>query len=159
MRTMEIATALALLALGGTVSYDSYQLGAKWGSDGPESGYFPFYIGLIIVVSSLVVLVQAVTGRIPGGEKSFVDRGPLRQVLSVLVPAALYVLGIQLIGIYVASTVYIAVFMVWLGRYSWLKAGMLGFSVSAIMYVTFEVWFKIALHKGTLFNPLSLIGL
>ena len=37
---------------------DSYRLGASWGSDGPQSGYFPFYIGLLICLSSVVTLAQ-----------------------------------------------------------------------------------------------------
>ena len=47
-RTMEIIVALALLAVGALVVFDSYRLGAKWGDDGPQSGYFPFYIGLLL---------------------------------------------------------------------------------------------------------------
>jgi hypothetical protein len=158
MRTMEIVVAGLLLAIGAVVAYDSYRLGARWGDDGPQSGYFPFYIGLLVAVSSLVTLVQALGGRLPGSEKSFVDRGALRQVLAVLLPAAGYVLGIQLVGIYLASAVYITVFMVWLGGYSWFKSVTLGLGVSVATFLMFEVWFKVALHKGSWFNPLSLIG-
>jgi Tripartite tricarboxylate transporter TctB family len=158
MQTMEIVTAGALFAFGALVAWDSFRLGAKWLDDGPQSGYFPFYIGMIIVVSSAITLVQALSGKLGPEGRSFVDRGPLRQIMAVLVPALLYVLGIQLIGIYVSSAVYIAVFMVWLGKYSWLKGASLGIAISVLMYVTFEIWFQIALHKGTWFNPLSLIG-
>ena len=47
-RTMEIVVALALLAVSALVIVDSYRLGSKWGDDGPQSGYFPFYIGLLL---------------------------------------------------------------------------------------------------------------
>lgn len=156
-RTMEIVVALLFLLLGGVVAFDSYRLGARWAEEGPQSGYFPFYIGLIICISSIVTLLHALTGGAAGGSNTFVQRGQLKQMLSVLVPAVLYVLGIQLIGIYVASAVYIAVFMAWLGRYSWFKSTALGLAASASFFVMFEIWFKVPLFKGT-FNPLGFLG-
>ena len=56
----------------------------------------------------------------------FVAWGQLKLVLSVLVPAFVYVLGVQLIGIYVASAVYITLFMRWLGHYPWAKSAAIG---------------------------------
>jgi len=156
-RTMEIIVAAVLLSFGAVVAFDSYRLGAQWAEEGPQSGYFPFYIGIVIGAASLVTLVQAVLGKAAGGNKSFVEREQFKLVLAVLVPAALYVLGIQWIGIYVASAIYIAVFMVWLGNYSWLKSVALSLAVSASLFVLFEVWFKVPLPKGA-FDPLSFLG-
>jgi hypothetical protein len=156
-RSAEIAVTLILFGLGALVVYDSHRLGSSWGSDGPEAGYFPFYIGLIICISSVVTFVQAVFGRAAKTRKIFVEWQPLRQVLSVLLPAALYVLGIQLIGLYCASALYIAGFMLWLGSYGWLKSVLLGFAVSAVAFLTFEVWFQVPLYKGA-FDPLAFLG-
>ena len=61
---------------------------------------------------------------------------------------------VQLIGIYVASALYIAVFMVWLGKYTWPRSLTVGFVVSASLYLMFEVWFKVPLFKGA-WNPLA----
>lgn len=156
-RTMEIVVAVLLFALGALVVYDSYRLGSRWGTDGPEAGYFPFYIGLIICISSAVILTQAVLARQPRFHTTFVEWQPLRQVLSVLLPAVVYVFAIQMIGIYVASALYIAGFMVWLGKYSWLRGAVIGIGVAALAFVTFEVWFQVPLYKGA-FNPLSFLG-
>jgi len=156
-RTMEIVVASLLLLVGAVVAFDSYRLGARWAEEGPQSGYFPFYIGLIVCISGMVTLLQTLFRKAGGGSNTFVERGQLRQMLSVLVPAALYVLGIQLIGIYVASAVYIAVFMAWLGRYSWLKGTALGLATSVSFFVMFEIWFKVPLFKG-MFDPLGFLG-
>ena len=156
-RTMEIVVALLFLLVGGVVAFDSYRLGASWADEGPQSGYFPFYIGLIICIASIVTLLQALTRQAAESNTTFVERGQLKLVLAVLVPAAVYVLGIQLIGIYVASAIYIAVFMVWLGKYSWLKSVALGVAVSVSFFAMFEVWFKVPLPKG-MFNPLGFLG-
>jgi len=154
---MEIVVALVFLLLGGLVVYDSLRLGVRWLGDGPQAGYFPFYIGTIICIAALVNLGQALWGQIARGRRIFVEWAPLRQVLSVLIPAAVYVLGVGLIGIYISSMIYIAGFMIWMGKYRWLKSVVVGVSVSAVMFLMFEVWFKVPLYKGA-YNPLSILG-
>jgi hypothetical protein len=164
-RTMEIVVALALLALAALVVFDSYRLGARWGDDGPQSGYFPFYIGLLLGISSIATLLRVVWTERRRWDKSqaaapprqFVAWGQLNLVLSVLVPAFVYVLGVQLIGIYVASALYITLFMRWLGHYSWVKSAAIGVGVSASIFVLFEVWFKVPLYKGA-FDALAWLG-
>ncbi len=81
----------------------------------------------------------------------------LGRVLSVLLPALVYVLGIVFLGIYVASAIYISLFMIVLGKYSMPKSVLLGVAVSAFFFVLFEVWFKVPLFKGK-FEPLSFLG-
>jgi hypothetical protein len=155
---MDIAVAVLLFLIGVLVVYDSHRLGSSWGDDGPQSGYFPFYIGLLLCVSSLATLAQAAfvewkrrgqfAGAVAERRRQFVAWGPLKQVLSVLLPAIVYVMFVQLIGIYVASALYIALFMVWLGRYSWIRSIIVGLAVSTTLYLMFEVWFKVPLFKG-----------
>lgn len=157
IRSVELAVAFILFALGALVVYDSRRLGSSWGSDGPEAGYFPFYIGLIICLSAAVIFCQAAWGRSIRRDANFVEWQALRQVLSVLLPAALYVLAIQLVGLYVASAVYIAAFMFWLGKYSGVKSVLLGVAVSALTFVTFEVWFQVPLYKGAI-DLLAFLG-
>jgi len=156
VRTMELAVAIVLFTVGAIVVYDSYRLGSKWGSDGPQSGYFPFYIGLLICISSIINFVQAWLAR-AGGSEAFVLWGPFKLVLTVLVPAVVYVLGVKYLGLYVASAIYIAIFMAWLGKYSWLKSVVVGLAVNASFFLMFEVWFKVPLFKGDL-DPLRFLG-
>ena len=126
-RTVEIAVALILFALGALVVFDSYRLGSKWGSDGPQSGYFPVLYRPADLHFERVTLAQAAVGKSVKRDASHSSSGgPFKRVLTVLVPAALYVLGIKFIGLYVASAIYIAVFMVWLGKYAWWKSVAVG---------------------------------
>jgi len=157
MRTAEVVVAVLLFGLGALVIYDSVRLGASWGSDGPQAGYFPFYIGSLICIGCLATLFKVLVGSQRKVHKVFVEWSALRLVLQVLLPAAVYVLGIQLIGIYVASAAYIAVFMVWLGKYGWIRGVIVGVGVSAVTFAMFEIWFQVPLFKGE-FNPLSLFG-
>src|SRR5882672_2608906 len=81
-KTMEIAVTLLFLVFGLVVCWDSYRLGAKWGSDGPQAGYFPFYIGIIIVFCSAVTLFQALAIK-AAQNTTFVMRGQLKMVTLV----------------------------------------------------------------------------
>lgn len=146
---MEVITAAVLFAVGAVVIYDSQRLGSGWGSDGPQSGYFPFYIGLTLCLSAAAIALRALSGGLRAGE-TFIDGGQLRQILSVLVPATIYVGLIHLLGIYVASALYIAVFMVWLGRYDIAQAVAVGLGVGVFFFLMFEKWFTVPLPKGPL---------
>jgi len=136
----------------------SVKLGASWGSDGPEAGYFPFYISLIFMLSSTVTLYQAVIVDRKQKPVSFVDKESFKQVMAVLLPAIVFVLGVQLIGIYVSSVLYIAIFMVWLGKYPIWKAIAVSLGVSVALYLMFEFWFQVPLPHGSWFNPLEFVG-
>jgi len=152
---VEAVVAAIVLVVGIVVVVESVKLGARWTSDGPGSGYFPFYIGLIISVSSAAIFVQALFGK---NKKTavFVDSVQLKRVMSVLVPATLYVVAIQFLGLYVASAIYIALFMIVLGKYSWLKSVAVALVINALLFFMFETWFKVPLYQGTL-EPLGLL--
>ena len=155
VRAAELTVAVLLFVGGAIVVYDSYRLGSKWGSDGPQSGYFPFYIGLLICIAAAVNFVQALRAR--PADAVFVTWGPLKLVLTVLIPAVIYVLGVKYLGIYLASAIYIAMFMRWLGKYSWLRSIAVGVAVNVSFFVMFEVWFRVPLYKGDL-DPLRFLG-
>ncbi|WP_293779898.1 tripartite tricarboxylate transporter TctB family protein [uncultured Oxalicibacterium sp.] len=153
---VEAAVAGLLLLLGIVVAISSWELGAGWTSDGPGSGYFPFYIGLVICISGAGTLFQALFGKEKNTE-IFVDSEQLKRIFQVLIPAAIYVGAIQLIGIYVASAIYIALFMIFLGKFAPWKAIVAALGVNTLFFMMFEVWFKVPLYKGAV-NLLSFIG-
>ena len=153
---VEAAVAALVLLMGLVVIFGSRKLGSGWTSDGPGAGYFPFYIGLILCISGLGTLYQSLLGKKRNTE-IFVDGEQIRRVLAVLIPAAIYILAIQFVGIYVASAVYIAGFMIVLGKFNKAKSIVLGVVISAIFFLMFEVWFKVPLFKGML-NPTGFLG-
>ena len=154
--TVDAVVASILLVFGLVVVWQAQLLGAGWTSDGPGSGYFPFYIGVIISVSSLGILYQAVFGKNRDTD-AFVDTVQLRRVASVFIPAIVYVLAVNFLGLYLASAIYIALFMIVLGKYSVIKSVVIGFVINAVFFAMFEVWFKVPLYKGSL-DPLGFLG-
>jgi putative tricarboxylic transport membrane protein len=148
-KTMEIVTAFFILVFGAVIMWDSYRIGAGWSSEGPESGSFPFYVGLLIVISAIVTLFGAFRSNAEeAGE--FVGHDELKMVLAVLLPSIVYVALIGFIGIYVASAAFITIFMVWQGKFSILKSLLVAIPVNVFLFFMFEVWFKIPLPKGPL---------
>jgi hypothetical protein len=154
-RSAEVVVAALFIFLGAVVVFDSVRLGARWGEDGPQAGYFPFYIGLLVCFASLVNLVAALVGKRERG-RVFVELGALKLVLSVLLPALVYVGLISWTGIYVASTLFIAFFMRWLGKYAWWKVLAVAIGTSVFFFLIFETWFKVPLPKGPLEDLLGL---
>jgi hypothetical protein len=153
---VEAAVAALVVLFGIVVLVGSRNLGSGWTTDGPGAGYFPFYIGVILCISGAGTLYQALFGKKRNTE-IFVDGEQIRRVLMVLIPAAFYVLAIQVVGIYVASAVYITGFMVFLGKIGKVKSVVLGIAIAVFFFVLFEVWFKIPLYKGWL-DPTSFLG-
>jgi len=145
VRTTELVVAVVLMMLGAVVMWDSVRVGAGWGSDGPKAGYFPFYIGVLIIVGSLVNLARAAAS---ARTRRLFDRKQLGSVLSVLLPAVAFVALIPLVGLYVASILYIGFFMRWLGKFRWRTVAAVSLAVPVAAFLTFEIWFLVALPKG-----------
>jgi uncharacterized membrane protein len=148
-RTLEIVTAAIALLFGAVVAVESWRLGARWADDGPQAGYFPFYIGLITVVASLFALAHAVRNRAAAAE-TFVTRAQLRSMAALMVPATLYVATISFIGIYVSSAVFLAYFMARHGDHRWWTTAAVALGLPAVLFMMFEVWFRTPLPKGPL---------
>jgi hypothetical protein len=121
------------------------QVGVGWDATGPRSGFFPFYLGIIIVLSSLMNLNSA---RAIDGEREFATWYQLKQVLAVIIPTTVYVFVLPYTGIYIASMVLIGGFMMWLGKYPLYKAVLYGVGVPVGIYFMFEKWFLVPLPKG-----------
>jgi putative tricarboxylic transport membrane protein len=153
-RTVELGTAAAIGVLGLIVIAGSLQVGINWGVEGPKAGFFPFYIGLLIVVASLVNFIRAYgEGR---SERLFAEWGQLRLVTAVVIPTVGYVAVLPSIGIYLASALLIGVFMRWLGRYGWTMVLAIALGVPVAFYVVFERYFLVPLPKGPLEDWLGL---
>lgn len=147
--TMEIATSLFTLAIGAIVTYGSLEFGTGWGDAGPQPGYFPFYVGLIVMLASLGVLVQAVVVHRKRHE-SFLTGEQGARILSFFGPMFVFVVLSVLLGLYVALTLYLIGVMTLQGGYRSLKAIAVGVGSALTFYVVFEIWFQVPLLKGPL---------
>ena len=152
-RSVEIGVALFVLALGVITMIGSLKVGIGWGEEGPKSGFFPFWVGLIVVLASVVNFVRALAIS-PG--KLFAEWSQLAEVRKVVIPMAIYVSAVPWLGIYLSSALLIAGFMRWLGRYGWPLTLCISVALPILTYVTFERWFLVPLPKGPIEDWLGL---
>jgi putative tricarboxylic transport membrane protein len=152
-RSVEIGVTIATALFGLIIIVGSIDVGIGWGAEGPKSGFFPFYLGVIIVAASAFNLLEAARN---SDDKAFADWSQLRQVLAITIPTAIYVTVIPWTGIYVSSLFLIAVFMMWLGSYRPLYAVALSAVIIVAIYLTFEKWFLVPLPKGPIEDFLGL---
>jgi hypothetical protein len=138
---------MVLAALASLLAYDNWRTGMGWESDGPQAGYFPFYLSVILAGASLYGLGSTILNPSEGRE-AFVTRDQLRRVMQVFIPTLLFCLFTQWLGLYVASFVLIAGFMWMVGRIALWKSLLTSFVFSMIMFVTFEIAFDVIMPKG-----------
>ena len=144
-RLVEAGITLLIALFGVIVIIGSVKAGINWGAEGPRAGFFPFYIGILIVVSSAINLWN---GLREDNDELFAEWGQLRQVMSVVVPTAIYVGAMPFTGLYVASIIFIGWFMRRLGKYRWITVLAVAFGMPIVTYFIFERWFLVPLPKG-----------
>jgi putative tricarboxylic transport membrane protein len=146
----ELIVALALFGFGLLVAWDSYRTGSGWSAmSGPRAGYFPFRLGLLLALCGAAIAVQTLRRR--GSLRvRFIEPGQIRPVLTVAIPSLIYVAGVQWLGIYVASFVFVAAFMRWAGGLAWWRCGVVGLSLVVLTFWLFEKRFFLPLPKGPL---------
>jgi putative tricarboxylic transport membrane protein len=147
MRTADLITAAVLMAGGLLVIWDSLRLGIGWGTDGPKSGFFPFWLAVVMIGALVAIGAQAVrrTARV-----SFITRAQLRPVLKTLLPAVGYVVVMPWVGLYVASAAYMGLYMRWIGHYAWPFVLALSVGFPLVTFIVFEKWFLVPMPKGPL---------
>jgi putative tricarboxylic transport membrane protein len=149
-RTLDIVVSLLFIALASVFMYDSWKQGIGWlEGQGPASGFFPFYVSLFMALASAVNLQRAFLHTEPDGDETFVASLQLVRVLMVLVPTLLYVFAIQYLGIYVASAIFITLFLA-VSRAPLWQIAVVGVGTSLALFMMFEVWFLVPLPKGPL---------
>jgi hypothetical protein len=148
-RVVDIAVSLLLLAFAALMAYDNWRTGMGWASDGPEAGYFPFYLSMILGAASLYGLVTTFLQR-DGAHAVFVTRDQFRRVTQVFVPTLAFCLLTQWLGLYVASFLLVAGFMRIIGRIALWKSLVTSLVFAAAMFITFDLAFDVIMPKGPL---------
>ena len=154
-KAMEIATALLTAGAGVAICYGSWQSGIGWNETGPEAGYFPFYVGVLIIFGSMVTLARTLFFYSRDGEV-FLDLKRAKPVLGFLLPLIAFIVVALVLGLYVGTALYILASMKWQGGYRWSVSAVSGLAVMSLFYLVFEVGFQVPLLKGPVENWLGI---
>jgi hypothetical protein len=146
---VEIAVAACTAAIGVAVVIGSLEYQIGWDDAGPQPGYFPFYVGLVIILGSAGVAAQAWLARRRAGP-SFISAAQARQVAAFALPILAFVGASLVLGLYVAMALYLMATMVFQGGYRWPRAALTGIGAALAFFMLFEIGFKQPLLKGPL---------
>ncbi|MBI3066989.1 MAG: tripartite tricarboxylate transporter TctB family protein [Deltaproteobacteria bacterium] len=149
MRKAEIITSAVFLLISALVLYEAFSLGFGWGLEGPQPGFFIFWLALGLGLASLVRIVQLRDSYLLQG-REFVSAKAWPEVVKVLVPMVGAVILMEFLGFYIASALYLGFFMRWIGRFSWGTVLLVAFLFAFSHYMIFEKWFLVPLPKGLL---------
>ena len=145
MRAADLTTAAVLIAAGALVIWDSLRIGIGWGTDGPKSGFFPFWLAVLMIAACLGIMARALQ---TSDGKPFVTRAQLAPVLTVLWPAAASVLLMHWLGLYLSSALYMGFYMRRFGHYSWPAVVIVSLGFVVTVFIVFEIWFLVPMPKG-----------
>ena len=149
MRRADIIVGLGMMLVGIIALGDAIRLGFGWGISGPAAGFFPFCMGLGILICTIFIVIKAVkTYRKDGQGKPLIPAGGLTQILWILIPAIAVFLLTELIGLHLATIFYLAFNIRVLGKMSWVKVVLLSVLVPLSMYIVFDKVFLIPLPEG-----------
>src|SRR6201985_1680828 len=98
-RTAEAVVCVVLLGLAALLGYDNWRTGIGWDDTGPQPGYFPFYLSVILAGASIYGLAAASLSQ-ADALKSFVTQAQLRRVMAVFLPTLAFCLATQFLGLY-----------------------------------------------------------
>ena len=148
MRQADIICALCLLVLAVLVAWESLALNIGWGINGPEGGFFPFWLAVGLGLCSLVILGQAIWRAVPALPRPLVASGGWAPLLTVVLPAIAMVALSEFIGLYPATALYLAIYMRWVGRHRWVLVLAVSIGLPLGSYFLFDKWFLIPMPKG-----------
>lgn len=149
-RALEVIAALFALAFGATIILGALEYHVGWGDRGPEPGYFPFWMGLIVVVGAIGALIESLLSRRHEDAPVAINADQARRIVVFLLPMLgfLVLALIFKLGLYVAMVAYMLTVMLWQGGYRLPAALAVSFGTAAAFYFMFEIWLHVPLLKG-----------
>jgi putative tricarboxylic transport membrane protein len=149
MRKADIVIALLFMAIGLILVFDAVRLGFQWGVTGPESGLFPFYLGLGLIICSLLTLRTIYAKyKKDGYNKDLMPEGALKSILWVLIPSTAMVIIMEFVGLHIAAGLFLGFYMRAVGKIGWVTTLLVSFLVPMSLYIAFDKLFLVPLPQG-----------
>jgi putative tricarboxylic transport membrane protein len=149
MKKANLTVALLLIAIAIVVIIDAVRLGFRWSPSGPQSGFFPFWLGTILLVCSALELRKLLAEyRKRGPSKPLMGEGALKSIAWVLLPALGMVMVTELVGLHIAAALYLAFYMRAVGKIQWSTTVAVSILVPVALYIAFDKFFLVPMPEG-----------
>lgn len=146
-RGLELAASAVVFTLGSLAVIGALEHDIWWAADGPPSGYFPFRLGLVLMAASTAIAIQALASG-PRGREEVLSREGGRRMVGFFAPLVAYVAVAQVLGLYIATALYLGVVLRTMGGHAWRTTAAVALAVPAASWLLFEMWFTVPLLKG-----------
>lgn len=149
MKKANLAVAVLLLGIATLVIVDAVRLGFGWGDDGPESGFFPFWLGVILAICAAVELRRLLALQLAHAPaRRLMPVGAWKPIAWVFVPAAGMALATELVGLHLAAVLYLAFYMRATGKVRWSTTLAVAVLVPVLLYVALDKLFLVPMPQG-----------
>jgi len=150
-RKKDISSSLFFLVLGLFLALQSLRL-SVWGRSGPEAGFFPFVIAVIIIGLSLFISGQSVLSQAQEreeiSEKKEDHSKNIFRVSSYGILMLLYGVSIVRVGFLITSILFLFLILKYVERQNWKITILLGSVSMLTSYLLFVYLLKVPLPKG-----------
>jgi hypothetical protein len=147
---VDAAFALFTGLFGALIIKGALEYNVGWGDIGPEAGYFPFRVGIVICLASLVNFIWALVRHKRMAADTFLTSSQMRRVVAFAVPVVVFV-GVSLVvGIYVAMALYLFFAVGFVGRHKKWVTLAVAIATPVVLFFLFEYVFLTPLLKGPL---------
>ncbi len=150
MKKGELILAAGFLLLAGIVIGDMYRTGSGWTEYGPDAGFVPFWEGVLLMVSAIIILISGLKQK--GGEDFFVSKEGFWEAVRITLTSVLFTVGIVFLGVYFSTFLFSILFARWLGKHRWISCVVFAVIITAFIYFGMEKGLKITLPKSPLYE-------
>jgi putative tricarboxylic transport membrane protein len=139
-----VGAGFVLLAL--LVIWQSVGLGPGWDESGPQPGFFPVSLAVLMGLGGIGVVSGS--WRRDDPRPFFEARQEPIDLLKVGIPAAVAIAAVPHLGLYIVTVAYVGGFAAWYGGYRWYVTVPGAIAGAAMLYWGLERGFRIPLPKS-----------
>lgn len=142
-------SSLSLIFLSILLCIESYRL--KLGSYyAPGPGFLPFWIGLIIIILSLILFFQSVRMDQEENIENILMERNWKNILLLIASLFIYTLILEKLGFVISTFVFIAFILRLVETKRWPVVVNVAVAAALGTYLIFEVWLQTQLPRGVL---------
>lgn len=120
--------------------------------EGPGSGFWPFWLSLIMLLCSIWTMVNWYRRTSPPSQSQdvYLDSYGKKMVLLVGGGIIVFLFVIEVLGFYGAIPLFLIYYMKFLGRHGWFATLAISISTPVVCFFFFDIAMRIVLPKGYL---------
>lgn len=149
MRLADRIGALLLLLLGAGYAATAARSYPYWSASGPGSGFFPFWLGVVLAVLAALLLVGALR-RAEAGEAWWPSGHGAARLVVVVVASALFVALVPVLGMTLATGLFLLGVLRFLEGHSWPVALGVAVATAGGNWALFMRWLGVPFPVGPL---------